>query len=198
MHLWFSSNIIHMILHNDNTYIGSDPKLIQFAILAQTVAPGQFRKKTGVSLFIVILPQNTSPGSCSLPLGATLFAAVYLEGCPCHWPPRSFFTSIYPFLHLQPHVATPSSQTMVPKASLGYDSSDQNLMSILASDLHPGAHWLWRQPGVADADGEFTLFTSTFTWRTLTFVDFGVASLRAEGQHERSKLNNQCFYWNIR
>lgn len=95
-----------------------------------------------------------------------------------------------PFLHLQPHVATPSSQTMVPKACLGQDSSDRSSVSILASDLHPGAHWLWRQPRAADADGEFTLFTSTFPWLTLTFVDFGVTSLL------KGSMRNQCLIIN--
>lgn len=31
--------------------------------------------------------------------------------------------------------------------------------------------------------------TSTFTRLTLTFIAFGAASLRAEGQHEKTMLN---------
>lgn len=61
-------------------------------------------------------------------------------------------------------------------------------MFILALELHPEllfieaaqeSWWRW----------EFTGFTSTFPWLTLTFTVFGVASLEAEGQHEKSVLN---------
>lgn len=172
---WFYCNICG---HN-NICSGSDSKSIQFTILPWTVTQSWFRKKTRISLFILILPQNTFSDSCSLQLGATLFSAVY-PAIDVSSPSLQAFTLFAP--------TTSCSNTLF---------SDNSAKSLL------GVWFLWPVFGVCFSL-RFTPWSMLiikaaqgsrcrFTTFTSTLIDFGVTSLRAEGQHEKSMLNNQYF-----